>query len=158
MHLDIPAIGQSYLLFRARLAPPFTFSAGGTPESLEARLFTPSEVPFSEVRRLSAGPAAPRPALKRIRPLRTSGTGHVPCASPPLAVPKKAPSPPPCRPAPPPQIAFSSVSIALQAYCEDMASGAASYRHGVIRKTPGSAPNDPASFELIDQFTMQLAP
>jgi 8-oxo-dGTP pyrophosphatase MutT (NUDIX family) len=49
MHLDIPAIGQSYLLFRARLAPPFTFSAAGTPESLEARLFAPSEVPYSEV-------------------------------------------------------------------------------------------------------------
>jgi hypothetical protein len=50
------------------------------------------------------------------------------------------------------------VSIALKAYTQDMAAGTASYRHGVIRKAPGSAPNDPASFELTDEFTMQLAP
>jgi ADP-ribose/FAD diphosphatase len=41
MHLDIPTIGQSYLLFRARLAPPFEFKSGGTSESLESALVAP---------------------------------------------------------------------------------------------------------------------
>lgn len=27
-HLDVPFIGQAYLLFRARLKPPYTYSAG----------------------------------------------------------------------------------------------------------------------------------
>jgi hypothetical protein len=46
-HWDIPVIGQSYLLFRARLAAPFEFSAGE--ESLETRLFDLADIPFSEV-------------------------------------------------------------------------------------------------------------
>lgn len=46
-HLDIPVIGQAYILFRARLLPPFHFGAG--PESLEVALFAPDEIPFSEL-------------------------------------------------------------------------------------------------------------
>lgn len=49
-HLDIPVIGQSYVLFRSKLASPFTFGCG--PETLEARLFDPSDIPFDEVRSL----------------------------------------------------------------------------------------------------------
>lgn len=103
MHLDIPTIGQSYLLFHARLAPPFTFHADGTSESLETRLVDPDHIPWSD-------------------------------------------------------IAFSSVQIALRAFCEDLEAGKTSYHHGTIRKVPGSAPNDPTSFELIDHFVMDVAP
>ncbi|KAF8073126.1 NUDT23 [Scenedesmus sp. PABB004] len=46
-HLDIPAIGQAYLLFKARLAPPFSFSPG--PESLDVGLFSPDAIPFDEI-------------------------------------------------------------------------------------------------------------
>ncbi|GBF90822.1 nudix hydrolase, chloroplastic [Raphidocelis subcapitata] len=100
MHLDIPAIGQAYLLFRARLAPPFTHS-DATAESLDVRLFEPGAIPWRE-------------------------------------------------------LAFSSVSVALRAYCDDAAAGReGSYHHGVIRKQPGSAPNDPSSFELVDSFCVR---
>lgn len=46
-HWDIPVIGQAYILFRAELAAPFTFSAGA--ESLEVALFEPDSIPFDEV-------------------------------------------------------------------------------------------------------------
>lgn len=46
-HWDIPIIGQSYLLFRARLAAPFEFSPGE--ESLETRMFDLADIPFSQV-------------------------------------------------------------------------------------------------------------
>lgn len=46
-HLDIPAIGQTYLLFRAALAAPFTFSAG--PESQEVGLFGLDELPWNDI-------------------------------------------------------------------------------------------------------------
>jgi hypothetical protein len=49
-HFDIPVIGQAYLLFRARLMPPFTYEPGA--ESLETRLFAPEDVPFDQARRL----------------------------------------------------------------------------------------------------------
>jgi hypothetical protein len=49
-HFDIPGISQAYILFRARLAPPYTFAAQ-QPESLDARLFAPHEIPFEEVGR-----------------------------------------------------------------------------------------------------------
>ena len=39
---------QAYLLFRARLAAPFTFAAQ-QPESLEARLFSPADIPFDQL-------------------------------------------------------------------------------------------------------------
>lgn len=39
---------QAYILFRAELAAPFTFSAGT--ESLEVALFEPDNIPFDEVR------------------------------------------------------------------------------------------------------------
>jgi ADP-ribose/FAD diphosphatase len=48
---DIPIIGQSYVMFRANLAPPYTFSAG--PESLEVALFDPKDIPYEQV--LGAG-------------------------------------------------------------------------------------------------------
>lgn len=38
-HWDIPRIGQAYVLFRGRLAPPYSHGPG--PESLETRLFAP---------------------------------------------------------------------------------------------------------------------
>jgi ADP-ribose pyrophosphatase YjhB (NUDIX family) len=53
---DIVGIGQSYVLYRARLAPPFTFFAR-EPETLEARLFAPDEVPFDELAFSSVGMA-----------------------------------------------------------------------------------------------------
>lgn len=106
-HFDIPAIGQSYLLFRARLAAPFTH-AESTPESLEVRMFTPDEV----------------------RGLAGSGG-----------------------------LAFSSVRLALEAYCDDLeAGGRSTYRHGTIVKAPGSAPNDPGTFRLENCFAFELAP
>lgn len=37
-----------YLLFRARLAPPFTFAAR-QPESLEAALFAPADIPWAQL-------------------------------------------------------------------------------------------------------------
>lgn len=42
-HLDIPLIGQSYIIFRAKLKHP-TFSPG--PESLECALFRLEDIPF----------------------------------------------------------------------------------------------------------------
>ena len=44
---DIPVIGQSYLLFRAKLVPPYAFSPGT--ESLETQLFEPEDIPFDKV-------------------------------------------------------------------------------------------------------------
>ena len=38
---------QAYILFRARLAPPYTFSAGA--ESLDVELFEPSSIPFDQI-------------------------------------------------------------------------------------------------------------
>lgn len=46
-HWDIPAIGQAYILFKAKLAAPFTFSSG--PESLEVALFEPDSIPFDQI-------------------------------------------------------------------------------------------------------------
>jgi ADP-ribose/FAD diphosphatase len=46
-HWDIPAIGQSYILFRAKLAPPYTISCG--PESLDVQWFDPDEIPFEQL-------------------------------------------------------------------------------------------------------------
>jgi ADP-ribose/FAD diphosphatase len=45
---DIVGIGQSYVLFRARLAPPYVFAAQ-LPESLDARLFSPCEIPWDQL-------------------------------------------------------------------------------------------------------------
>lgn len=44
LHLPL----QIYLLFRARLAPPFTFAAC-EPESLEAALFRPEDIPWDSL-------------------------------------------------------------------------------------------------------------
>lgn len=41
-------IVQAYILFRAELAAPYTFSAGA--ESLDVALFDPQDIPFDEVR------------------------------------------------------------------------------------------------------------
>lgn len=53
VHFDIVGIGQAYLLFRAKLAAPFTFAAV-EPETLETALFAPDEIPFDEVCHLLA--------------------------------------------------------------------------------------------------------
>ena len=47
-HYDIPGISQIYVLFRGRLAPPFTYAAQ-QPESLEAALFAPEEIPWDQL-------------------------------------------------------------------------------------------------------------
>ncbi|GFR50938.1 hypothetical protein Agub_g13258 [Astrephomene gubernaculifera] len=46
-HWDIPIIGQTYIIFRAQLAPPYSFSSG--PESLEVALFEPDAIPWSQL-------------------------------------------------------------------------------------------------------------
>jgi ADP-ribose/FAD diphosphatase len=46
-HIDIPVIGQTYLLFLARLAPPYTFAPG--PESQDVQFFSPRDIPFDEL-------------------------------------------------------------------------------------------------------------
>lgn len=48
VHYDIVGIGQAYLLFRAKLAPPFSFTAIA-PETLDAALFEAHEIPFNEL-------------------------------------------------------------------------------------------------------------
>lgn len=48
VHFDIPSISQAYILFRAELAPPYSFAAQA-PESLDAALFEPSRIPWDEV-------------------------------------------------------------------------------------------------------------
>lgn len=45
-HLDVPHIGQIYLIYRATFVEP-TFAAG--PESLDVRLVPPDEIPWSEI-------------------------------------------------------------------------------------------------------------
>ncbi|KAK9821087.1 hypothetical protein WJX74_010726 [Apatococcus lobatus] len=46
-HLDIPTIAQTYIIFRARLAEPYTYSAGT--ESLAVQFFEPHEIPFDQL-------------------------------------------------------------------------------------------------------------
>lgn len=48
VHWDIPAIGQAYILFRAKLKSPYSITTE-TAESLEARLFAPGDIPFDEI-------------------------------------------------------------------------------------------------------------
>uniref|UniRef100_A0A061S4N4 Nudix hydrolase n=1 Tax=Tetraselmis sp. GSL018 TaxID=582737 RepID=A0A061S4N4_9CHLO len=98
-HLDIPAIGQSYVLFRSKLAEPYTFSSGT--ETLDVKLFEPDAVPFQE-------------------------------------------------------LAFSSVSIALRHYIEDLRDGRFRVHHAEIEKLPGSAPNDPHSFRLRNHMQFRI--
>ncbi|KAK4485369.1 hypothetical protein RD792_008008 [Penstemon davidsonii] len=45
-HLDIPLIGQTYIIFLAKLKKPH-FSPG--PESLECKLFAPEDIPFDSL-------------------------------------------------------------------------------------------------------------
>ena len=97
-HFDVSGIGQVYILFRARLAPPFTFAAQA-PESLEARLFALDEIPWGE-------------------------------------------------------LAFSSVQMALKMWCDDAVSGTWRFHQGTVLKEPGSGPNDPGTFKLVDEFTV----
>ncbi|KAK9839840.1 hypothetical protein WJX81_005356 [Elliptochloris bilobata] len=96
-HFDIPIIGQAYLLFRARLMPPYTHAAGE--ESLETAMFLPDDIPFD-------------------------------------------------------QIAFTSIGVALRHFVADMRSGQYHIHHGVIAKVPGTQPNDPAGFQLVDHFAI----
>jgi hypothetical protein len=69
-HFDIPAISQIYVLFRGRLAPPYTFAAR-QPESLEARLFAPDHIPWDSLAFSSVAIALERwegaAALQRVR-------------------------------------------------------------------------------------------
>lgn len=49
---------QAYLLFRAALAEPFTFSSG--PESLEVKLVAPEDIEWNEVRSVLIAPSSLR--------------------------------------------------------------------------------------------------
>ncbi|KAK9805850.1 hypothetical protein WJX73_008000 [Symbiochloris irregularis] len=96
-YMSIPVIGQSYFLFRAKLAAPYTHSPGE--ESLETQLVDPlSEIPFDE-------------------------------------------------------IAFSSISVALRLYQEDLRSQRSRMHYGVIQKRPGSHPADPSAYQLLNHVT-----
>lgn len=46
-HYDIPVIGQAYIIFRAVLEAPYSFSPG--PETLETQLFAPDEIPYDSI-------------------------------------------------------------------------------------------------------------
>lgn len=125
---------------RAKLLPPYSF--GPSPESLETALVSPSELPFDE---------ASRPALL------------LPC----LARDASLLPPPACLATADDalgagaalQLAFSSVSLALRLYLEDLeAGGSFRVHHGVIEKQEGSSPNDPASYRLRDHMALTLAP
>jgi hypothetical protein len=48
VHCCVVWLSQAYILFRAELAAPYSFSAGA--ESLEVALFEPDSIPFDEVR------------------------------------------------------------------------------------------------------------
>ena len=54
------------------------------------------------------------------------------------------------------QLAFSSVSIALRLYLEDMKSRRFRVHHGVIHKAPGAGPNA-AGFELREHHSITPA-
>ena len=45
--MDIPRIGQSYMLYRTTLDHPHSFRPG--PETLETRLFHPADIPFGQI-------------------------------------------------------------------------------------------------------------
>lgn len=55
------------------------------------------------------------------------------------------------------QIAFSSISLALQYYVEDMHEGQYKVHHGVVAKQPGSGPNEAGQFQLQDHMAVQTA-
>ena len=52
------------------------------------------------------------------------------------------------------QIAFSSVSIALQYYTEEAKNGSFKLHHGVIEKAEDALPNDPSSYRLRDHLEL----
>ncbi|KAA6416757.1 MAG: nudix hydrolase chloroplastic-like [Trebouxia sp. A1-2] len=52
-------------------------------------------------------------------------------------------------------IAFSSISLALQYYVEDMQLGQYRIHHGVVSKQPGSGPNEAGRFQLQDHFAVK---
>lgn len=56
-----------------------------------------------------------------------------------------------------PQIAFSSVTLALREYVADVRSGRRWHmHHAVIDKKPGSPPNDPESYVLRDHHRLPI--
>jgi len=74
------------------------------------------------------------------------------------------PSNPTPSPPPPPvpkfvcaQIAFSSVSLALKYYAEEMKTGQYQVHHAVIEKAEGSSPNQLNSYFLRDEMSKVLA-
>ncbi|KAJ0963863.1 hypothetical protein J5N97_028985 [Dioscorea zingiberensis] len=92
--LDIPLIGQTYIIFRAKLRKPH-FSPG--PESLECALFAPEDIPFDS-------------------------------------------------------IAFSSITVALKMYNEDIKDGNVTFHYCTINKRPGASPSDPNGFDVDNQM------
>ncbi|GAQ86829.1 NUDIX hydrolase domain containing protein [Klebsormidium nitens] len=95
-HLDIPLIGQSYIIFRGELEKA-DFKPG--PESLDVRLFALDEIPWD-------------------------------------------------------LLAFTSVTVVLKKYIEDIERGAFGVHHGVIEKKPGSSPSDPDGYVLRDHMVV----
>ena len=55
------------------------------------------------------------------------------------------------------QIAFSSISLALQFYVKEFETKEFRIHHGVIEKREGSSPNDPNSFFLRDHMALKIS-
>ena len=54
------------------------------------------------------------------------------------------------------QLAFSSITITLRHFVEDMANGSYRVHHAEIKKLQGSGPNDPHSFELKNHMAFHV--
>lgn len=52
------------------------------------------------------------------------------------------------------ELAFSSISLALRLYSEDLETGVFRVHHGVITKTPGAGPNQPGTFALQEHIAL----
>lgn len=55
------------------------------------------------------------------------------------------------------ELAFSSISLALRLYVEDLEAGRFRVHYGVIDKTPGAGPNQPGTFVLQQHMALAVA-
>lgn len=53
------------------------------------------------------------------------------------------------------ELAFSSVSLVLQLYVEDLEAGRFRVHHGTITKDAGAGPNQPGTFKLSQHMALQ---
>lgn len=66
-----------------------------------------------------------------------------------------APVQPSCRcTSLPPSLPALPFPVPTCSYLQDLSSGRTTVHHGVIQKAPGSSPNDPGSFRLVDSFEL----